>query len=320
MQLSIVTTLYHSAPFVKEFYERACSAAESITPNYEIIFVNDGSPDQSLANTLALIPTNPRVRVVDLSRNFGHHQAIMAGLSQTAGDRVFLIDADLEESPEWLAKFWKEMDEADLDVVVGVQELRGGSWFARWSGTLFYKVFNLFSDTKIVENQMTVRLMRREYVKELLQIRDRNLFLGGTMTWVGFRQGTILLQKKHRPTGSTYTLARRMTLFLNAIASFSSYPLRLVFVTGVLISALAGISGFYLLLDKILHPEAVLLGYASLIVSVWFLGGLTILFLGVIGIYLAKIFVEVKPRPPYVIRRIHSARSAENSTHPPANG
>lgn len=197
------------------------------------------------------------------------------------------------------------METSDADVVLGVQDNRSGDIFRRWSGSAFYKLFNLFSDTHVAENQMTARLMRRAYVDALLQVRDRNLFLAGTMTWTGFHQCAIRLNRKQRVTPSSYTLARRFGLSFTAITSFSSYPLRLVFVTGAIISLLAGIAGLYMLIHKLLDPQAVLLGYASLFVSIWFFSGLIILFLGLIGIYLSGIFIEVKERPPYIIRRVY---------------
>jgi putative glycosyltransferase len=153
MKLSIVTTLYKSSPYVDEFYERISKEAQKITDNYEIIFVDDGSPDDSLQKCITLHQQDQKVTVVELSRNFGHHKAIMTGLSHAQGDFVFLIDVDLEEEPELLGKFWQELQNgADLDLIFGVQERRKGGWFERVSGYLYFKLLNHLSNVKIPEN------------------------------------------------------------------------------------------------------------------------------------------------------------------------
>ena len=137
MRLSIVTTLYRSAPFIREFYRRVSAAASTVTGEYEIIFVNDGSPDESLELATQIVDKDSRVRVVDLSRNFGHHRAIMTGLGYARGDRVLVIDCDLEEEPEHLEQFWREMEAGDADVIYGVQSDRKGRWLERVSGRVF---------------------------------------------------------------------------------------------------------------------------------------------------------------------------------------
>ena len=143
MKLSIVTTLYKSSPYIDEFYARISKEAQKITDDYEIIFVDDGSPDDSLQKAVALYEKDSKVKVIELSRNFGHHKAIMTGLSHAKGEFVFLIDSDLEEEPELLGKFWEELHkEKELDVVFGVQESRKGGWFEKFTGGLFWKLIN----------------------------------------------------------------------------------------------------------------------------------------------------------------------------------
>ncbi|MBI5664356.1 MAG: glycosyltransferase family 2 protein, partial [Nitrospirae bacterium] len=144
MKLSIVTTLYYSEPYIAEFYERISTAAQRITDDYELILVNDGSPDESLSAALALYEKDKRVIVIDFAKNFGHHKAIMTGLSYAQGDYVFLIDSDLEEQPENLDLFWNELHAApNIDVVYGTQYKRKGGWFEKITGNIFYKLFNI---------------------------------------------------------------------------------------------------------------------------------------------------------------------------------
>ena len=170
MKLSIVATLYQSAPYIEEFYRRATeSARQLVNDDYEIVLVNDGSPDNSLELAIHLSELDPRVVIVDLSRNFGHHKAMMTGLAYAVGDYVFLIDSDLEEEPEWLLGFSKQMIQEHCDVVYGVQERRKGGIFERWSSQWFWRFFNMLTGMNIPTNLATARLMSRRYVDALLR-------------------------------------------------------------------------------------------------------------------------------------------------------
>src|ERR1051325_4406526 len=179
MRLSIVTTLYRSAPYIGEFCRRAGEAAARITDDYEIVLVNDGSPDDSLAVAVAAYERDPHIRVIDLSRNFGHHRAMMTGLAHARGDRVFLLDADLEQQPELLPQFAAEMERSGADVVYGVQSKRTGGLGERVIGSLYYKLFNFLSSTEIPANIVTMRLMTRRYVAALVRHREREILIGG---------------------------------------------------------------------------------------------------------------------------------------------
>jgi len=308
MRLSIVTTLYRSAPFVREFYRRISAAAAAVTGDYEILFVNDGSPDESLDLATEIVAADAHVRVVDLSRNFGHHRAIMTGLGYAQGDRVLLIDCDLEEEPELLERFWREMDAGDADVIYGVQNDRKGRWLERVSGQVFYRLFNALSDYAVPENLVTLRLMTRRYVESLLLHDERELFLGGIWAITGFKQQPVTVVKRSR-AGTSYTLRRRISLFVNAITSFSSKPLVLVFYLGTAISLAAACAAAVLVIRKFFFG-ALMTGWASLIVSIWLLGGITIFCLGIIGIYLAKVFTEIKRRPYSIVREVRGRSSA----------
>ena len=179
MDLSIVTTLYYSASYLEEFYTRICGTVEKITKNYEIILVNDGSPDNSLNIAISLYERDVKVRVIDLSRNFGHHKAIMTGLAHARGKLVFLIDCDLEEDPELLEVFYDKFKNSDADVIYGVQQTRKGSFFERTSGKIFYALINLLSDYPVRANPITARLMSQRYVTNLVKHKDHEIFLIG---------------------------------------------------------------------------------------------------------------------------------------------
>lgn len=301
--LSIVSTLYHSAPHLREFHRRITASARSITEEYEIILVNDGSPDDSQTIAIQMAERDERLSVIELSRNFGHYRAIMTGLAQARGQWVFLIDCDLEEEPELLPAFWQKVKAEDADVVYGVQRRRKGRLFERFTGALFYAFINRLSTVSVPRNVTTSRLMSCAYVSGLVRHRDREIFLAGLWSLTGFRQRPLEIDK-HSSSPTTYNLARKLTAFVNAVTSFSTKPLVFVFYLGVLISILSALAGGYLLIRRAFFGEF-LVGWPSLIVSIWFIGGVTIFSLGVIGIYLSKIFAETKRRPYTVVRSLH---------------
>jgi putative glycosyltransferase len=305
MRLSIVSTLYMSSNYIQEFYERISKEAKKITDDYEIILVDDGSPDDSLQKAVALQEKDAKVKVIELSRNFGHHKAMMTGLRYTRGDYVFLIDSDLEEEPELLGRFWDEMQKNDdVDVVYGVQKRRKGNWFEKISGEIFWRIFKRLSGFNVPANMVTARMTTNRYNNELIKYRESEFFIGGVWIDVGFKQKPIYIQKKSI-NRSTYTVKKKISMLVNSITSFSSKPLIYIFYLGLIITTASFIYIAKLLFDKILYNTTVE-GWTSLIVSVWFFGGLIILILGIIGIYLSKVFIETKNRPFVIIKNIYS--------------
>ena len=306
MLLSIVATLYNTEPHLLEFYQRITQCAQEITHDYELILVNDGSPDNSLELAVSLHEKDQRVKIIDLSRNFGHHKAIMTGLSYALSDYVFLIDTDLEEPPETLKIFWEEIQGAkDFDVVFGVQGKRRGGWLERVSGTLYYKLVNWLSDVKVPENFLTVRLMTQNYTRNLVQYKERELNFSVLTELVGFKKKKIVVEKSI--TGpSNYSTFKKFSVLVNAITSSTNRPLWLIFYLGLGITMCSSIFVIKLLIDRGLYGVG-LVGWTSVIVSIFFFGGLIIFVLGIIGIYLSKVFVESKQRPYVVIRNIYGS-------------
>jgi putative glycosyltransferase len=303
--ISIVTTMYYSSPYLNEFYLRLKNTVEKITNDYEIIFVNDGSLDKSLDSALELQNSDNKIKIIDLSKNFGHHRAIMIGLEHTVGDYVFLIDCDLEERPEYLLQFWEEINRSkDIDVVYGAQNIRKGRYFERLTGDIFYKIFNLLSETKINRNLCTIRLMTKRYVQALLLHPEYDLFLAGLFEITGFNQKSIVIEK-HSKGKTTYTLNKKVKLFVDAVTSFSAFPLRLIFYIGFIICLITSMNVIHILYNKIVYGAAIEPGWTSLILSIWFLCGIIIMFMGVIGIYLSKIYIEVKRRPLGIIKKVY---------------
>jgi len=304
MKLSIVSTLYHSSPYIADFHQRISTAASQLAgDDYEIIFVNDGSPDDSLELVVQLSKTDPHVVVVDLSRNFGHHKAIMTGLDYTSGEMVFLIDSDLEEEPEWLLSFLEQLEREKCDVVYGVQESRKGGWFERLSGKWFYYFLTKITGMEIPPNMVTARLMTRHYVDALLMHREREVFLGGLFFITGFHQQGQHV-KKLSTSETTYTLKRKLSLLINCVTSFSASPLIGIFYFGITTSILAGIYIAYLTIKWLVFSNTAS-GWTSVIVSIWLFGGLISFFIGIVGIYLSKVFSETKLRPYTIVKRVY---------------
>jgi putative glycosyltransferase len=304
MRLSIVAALYQSSSHITEFHQRASAVAKQfVGEDYEIILVNDGSSDNSLDIAVKLTESDRRVVVVDLSRNFGHHKAMMVGLEHSCGEKVFLIDCDLEEEPEWLISFSEQMAAEKSDVVYGVQKERKGGWFERWSGHLFYPIFNWLSNIDHPKNIVTARLMTRRYVDALLTHKERELVISCLWVITGFKQSARTV-KKHMTSSTTYGFFKKISHLVNAVTSFSEAPLKMIFVCGTFVFFLAITYASTLVVQHFFLSQPVD-GWTSLMVSVWVLGGMIISFVGVIGIYLAKIFSETKQRPYVIIREIY---------------
>ncbi|MEQ7050303.1 glycosyltransferase family 2 protein [Paenibacillaceae sp. P-4] len=304
MQISIVTTLYRSEAYLIEFHERIKKAVNQLNLQHEIIMVNDGSPDNSLDTALKIRDKDPAVKVIDLSRNFGHHKAILTGLSYATGDKIFLIDCDLEEDPELLVSFYRAWEnEQEYDVIFGVQEQREGTFYRRWAGTMFYKLFNMLSDEKIPQNPCTVRLFTKRYVDSLLSLNDKNVFLAAMYEKVGYKQKAISIKKEYKGS-SSYNIIRKVALTLEGLTSFSSKPLTSIMGCGFIISLLSIMYTIYLIINKLIY-DAIIGGWTSLMVSIWFLSGLLMFSMGIVGLYISKIFNETKDRPLTIVRKVY---------------
>jgi putative glycosyltransferase len=304
MSVSLVSTLYKSAPYIDEFVTRclALMGAED-----ELILVDDGSPDNSLTLARERAAAEPRITVIELARNFGHHVAILAGLDQAKGDRVFFVDSDLEEAPELLKEFSAIMDTSSADVVFGIHDHSEGSFLRKATSKTFWRIFNWASDSATPLNICNVRLMNRNYVDALVSLPESNVFLGGMFYWVGFKQIAITIERRIRRSSSTYSVLARVALAARSIVSFSTAPLKAMFLLGSIISALSVLLAAYYLILKIANPT-VQLGFTSLIISIWFLSGIIIACLGIIGIYLAYMYTETKRRPRVIVRDIFKAK------------
>jgi putative glycosyltransferase len=234
---------------------------------------------------------------------------MMTGLTMARGDLVFLIDSDLEEEPEWLQLFYERLQNAAVDVVYGVQAERRGGLTHRLGGWAFFKIFNALSTWPITPNLVTARLMTRQYVLALVAHREREMLIAGLWVITGFDQVPQSV-RKHSHSTSTYRLPHKFGILVNSITSFSDKPLVLIFYLGSLIAGAASVAAAYLVVRRLFFG-VLLAGWPSLIVSVWLLGGLTLFSLGIIGMYLSKVFLETKQRPYTIIRQVYERSATE---------
>lgn len=304
VKITVVTTLYYSEPYLTEFYRRTKATLKQISEDSEIIFVNDGSPDGCVQKVLELQRQDSSIVLIDLSRNFGHHQAIMTGLQHVSGDYVFLIDADLEEDPELLLTFFNQIQEdKTIDVVYGVQEKRKGNINERITGSIFYKILNMLTKINYPANTLTARLMKRDYVASVTKFEEKAIDIWAIFVLAGFNQKGVSVEKKSKGE-STYTFSKRLAMGVESITSFSHRPLYFIFFVGSIWLIVSTTNVLIILLKKWIFGVPIE-GWSSIMASVWLIGGITIFLIGLIGIYLSKMFLELKNRPLSIIKTIY---------------
>lgn len=309
MKISVVAPLYRSAPYIVELHRRAVIAvAETGADTYEIILINDGSPDDSLEIAKRVASRDPNVVVVDLSRNFGQHRATMTGLAQSTGDYVFVLDSDLEDEPEWLSEFFRQLTTHKCDVVYGINNNLKGGWLYTQARGLFYQVLNTLSSIPLPPNVCSARLMSRRYVNALLQFPERELFMAGIWHMAGFSQLPLEVVKQST-SPSTYSTGKLVNVFINAVTAFSTRPLEFISIVGLTLSTVAFCFTGWVLYQKIVFGVAIE-GWASVMAAVLLIGGISLFFNGIMAIYIAKIFLEVKQRPRSIIKEIHRAKES----------
>lgn len=299
--LSIVVAAYNEEDVLDIFFERLESVLASLGESYEIVCVNDGSRDRSAAILAAHNARDGRIRVINLARNFGKELALTAGLDATRGRAVVPLDADLQDPPELIAEFlrlWRE----GYDVVYAVRDARNtDSWLKRTTAGLFYSMLRRVSNVDIPPNAGDFRLMDARVVEALRGLRERNRFMKGLFSWVGFRQTSVGYQRPARAAGTTkFNYWKLWNFALDGITGYSTVPLRVATYFGLIFALLAMVYGLYLLFRTMVWGTDVP-GYASTMVAVIFMGGIQLVVLGIIGEYLGRLYSEAKGRPLYIV-------------------
>src|SRR5205809_933451 len=303
--LSVVAPVYNEEELVGEFVARAAAAVADY--EYELVLVNDGSGDRTAELLDRLSSVDPRVRVIHLSRNFGHQAALTAGLEHAAGDVVAMIDADLQDPPELIPDMVAQWSQG-ADVVYAVRRQRDGeSAFKLATASWFYKLFDKLAQVDLEPNSGDFRLLDRRALDALLSMTERSRFLRGMTVWVGFKQTAVQYEREARHAGETkYTMSRMLRFSLDAIASFSHVPLQLATYAGILSAGVAFVAIPVVIILRLL--DSYLPGFGAITIAVLLLGGIQLIALGVIGEYVGRIFDEVKHRPLYIVREERNAR------------
>lgn len=307
--LTLVVPVFNESETVSPFVDRVKKVFDAFDwISLDIVFVNDGSTDDTLERLLELKNKHRNIRVIDLSRNFGKEAALTAGLKMASGHVVVPIDVDLQDPPELIIEMIKRWREG-YDVVVGKRINRDSdSWAKRKSATWFYRIHNKISDIKIPESVGDFRLMDRSVVEALNELPESRRFMKGLFAWVGFRTAVVEYARPERIAGTTKFNGWRLWNFaLEGITSFSTYPLRIWSYIGGVVASISFLFAISIVLKVLLYGVDVP-GYASVIVAVTFLGGLQLVGIGIIGEYLGRVYIESKRRPVYLVRRIYGQK------------
>jgi len=302
--LSVIVPVYRSEEILPETHRRLSETLSALAPGleHEIIFVNDGSPDRALEVLRAIAAQDAHVRVLSLSRNFGHQVAITAGLDAARGDAAVIIDDDLQDPPEVIAGMvgkWRE----GYQVVHCVRSERNGETFLkRWSAAAYYRVMQWLSDTALPLDSGDFRLIDRAVIDALVRMREESRYVRGMVAWTGFRQCELPYVREARFAGTgNYTMRRLLKLAMDGALSFSVRPLQLMSQFGLVVTFIALLAGVYLILQKLAGFGPDVPGWTSVIVAVLFMGGVQLVSLGVLGAYIGRIFYETKRRPLYFV-------------------
>lgn len=301
--LSIVVPVFNERDVLPELCRRVAAAMQPLGEPYELVLVNDGSTDGSWDVMLSLTCGDPRIKAVKLSRNFGHQVAIVAGLHAATGEAVVVMDADLQDPPEVIASLYEKFREG-YDVVFAQRRAREGeTLYKRVTAKAFYRLMRNMTTLDIPVDTGDFRLMSRRVVDDLCRLQEHNPFIRGLVTWVGYNQTAVLYDRDARHHGQTkFSTAKMLTFAFDGITSFSSRPLRLASLVGLLFAVGSLALIVVLTAYKLLGGTGLVSGWTSLIVAILFLGGLQMMAVGLLGEYIGRIYDQVKGRPVYLVQ------------------
>lgn len=299
-KISVVSPVYRGEKMVNELVRRCVEALNAITNDFEIILVNDASPDNSWLEIEKQCALNPQVKGLNLSRNFGQHYAITAGLTYAKGEWIVVMDCDLQDRPEEIPNLYAQAQEG-YDSVLAQRIQRSHGFFKRLGSKCFYKVFSYLTETKQDASVANFGIYNRKVIDAVLSMGDAMRYFPTQIQWVGFKRAYLPIQHDERAEGkSTYNLSRLFHLAFDTIISFSDKPMRLMVQMGLFVTLISFVVGIVFIVRYCLGLIEVM-GFASLIISLWLLGGIIISLIGVVGIYLGKLFDKAKERPTFIV-------------------
>lgn len=302
--LSLVIPIFNEEKLIDELVNRTVAAIESFTSDYEVIFVDDGSTDQSPDMILRYQVKNRKIKVLSLSKNFGHQAAYTAGLEHAKGDIVAMMDGDLQDPPELLSEMYSKITNENYDIISGKKVGRKGNKGRNLSSFLFHFIFRRISELKNIENSGNYSMMRREAVDALLSMKEKVRYLPGLRTFIGFRQGFVEFIRDDRFKGDPKMSIRNLlVLASDAIFSFSRIPIRLCLILGTIGSLVFLTAGIYVLIAKM--SGFAIIGWSSTLLSIYFLGSIQLVFLGILGEYVYRSYKESQNRPVYFVKKFH---------------
>ena len=302
--LSLVIPIYNEEKLIDELVKRTIAALDSFIQDYEVIFVDDGSTDESLHKILSWKQKNRKIKVLSLSKNFGHQAAYTAGLEHARGDIVAMMDGDLQDPPELLSEMYKKIREEDFDIVSGKKTGRKGKKGRILYSLLFHLFFKKIGEIKDMENSGNYSMLRREAVDALLTMKEKVRYLPGLRTFIGFKQGYVEFIREDRFKGNPKMSIRKLfILAADAIFSFSRFPIRLCLIMGTVGALVFMGAGIYVIIAKI-YGFAVI-GWSSTLLSIYFLGSIQLVFMGILGEYVYRSYKETQNRPLYFVRKIY---------------
>lgn len=300
MKISIVVPVYRGEQFLDELYQRVKKAVAAIASDWELILVNDQSPDGSWEIMRKLSKNDPAVKSIDLSRNFGQHFAITAGLTYATGDWIVVMDCDLQDTPEEIPALYQKAQEG-YDSVLAQRGKRQDGILKRLGSKVFYQVFSFMTDTRMDPSIANFGIYHRKVIQAILSMGDYIRYFPTMVQWVGFRKTELPVQHTERNSGkSSYSFYKLLKLAINSILTFSDKPLRIIAATGLVVSLLSFVTALVFFIMA-LTGHIKVQGYASLILTLWFTSGMLMMTVGVVGIYVGKTFSQVKNRPTFLI-------------------
>lgn len=302
--LSIVVPCYNEDNVIEIYYDKIIEVTSKITDNYdyEIVFVDDGSQDETFAKMKALREKNNKVKIISFSRNFGKEAGIHAGLSNSIGDLVVVMDADMQHPPEMLLDMLKYIEEGYDIVATRRKNRKGEPIFKSFCAEMFYKLINKFMEIKLEEGAQDFRMMKRNVVEAILSLDEYNRFSKGIFSWVGFNCKYIEIENIQRAAGKTkWTFSSLWKYAIEGITSFTTAPLKISIFIGLFVFIVSTIFAFTIIIQTLIMGKDVP-GYASTIVSVLFMGAIQLLCIGILSEYISKMYMEIKDRPKYIIK------------------
>lgn len=306
---SLIIPVYNEEDLIDELAARSIRAVESFTNNYEILFINDGSNDSTLRKLIEVRKHHSRIKIVDLSKNFGHQAAFTAGLEMALGNYVAMMDGDLQDPPELLAEMYRMVKDEGFDIVSGKRKGRKGKRL-RLATNLFHLFFKKIAGIDEMENSGNFSLMNRAAINALVQMKESIRYLPGMRSFIGFKQGYVEYVRDDRMGGEPkMTLGKLVVLGADAIFSFSKFPIKVCLFLGTIGTIVFFLAGLYALVDKLFGWSV--LGWSSTVLSIYFLGSIQLIFLGVVGEYVYRIYKESQNRPIYLVKKFYDAETEE---------